>query len=126
MTPYHQFSSDQGSAFRHAAQSVVSHASLVCQNPRIDPHAIVADAQAEVVVVVTEVDLESCGMRMPKGIPKGFRGNLVNLVTNDGAQIARVALDGHTECGRPVGARVSPSVIAFAAHSRRATNTWPT
>jgi hypothetical protein len=32
-------------------------------------------------------------MRVPEGIPKGFRRNLVDLVTNDRLQIARFALN---------------------------------
>ena len=51
-------------------------------------------------------------MRVPEGIPKGFRGNPVDLVTNDRVQISRLALDCDTECGRPVGARVGRELVA--------------
>ena len=51
-------------------------------------------------------------MRVPEGIPKGFRRNLVDLVTNDRVQISRLALDGNAECGRLVGARVGRELVA--------------
>ena len=51
-------------------------------------------------------------MRVPEGIPKRFRSNLVDLVTDDRVQIPRLALDGDTECGRLVGARVGRELVA--------------
>ena len=73
---------------------------LVREHRRIDPLAIVAHAQAELLVVVADVDLDPPGMRVPEGIPKCFRSNLVDLVTDDRVQIARLAFDCDTECGR--------------------------
>ena len=85
---------------------------LVCEHRRIDPLAIVAHAQSELLVVVADLDLDPPGMRVPEGIPKGFRRNLVDLVTNDRVQISRLALDCDTECGRLVGARVGRELVA--------------
>ena len=85
---------------------------LVGEHRRIDPLAIVAHAQSELLVVVADLDLDPPGMRVPEGIPKGFRRNLVDLVTNDRVQISRLALDGNTECGRLVGARVGRELVA--------------
>ena len=79
---------------------------------RIDPLAIVAHAQSELLVVVANLHLYTPGMRVPEGIPKGFRGNLVDLVTDDRVQISRLALDCNTECGRLVGVRVGREFVA--------------
>ena len=37
-------------------------------------------------------------MRVPEGIPKGFRSNLVDLVTKNRMELSRLAFDGHVEC----------------------------
>ena len=85
---------------------------LVGEHRRIDPLAIVAHAQAELFVVVADLDLDPSGMRVPEGIPKGFRSNLVDLVTDDRVQIPRLALHCHTECRRLAGARVGRELVA--------------
>ena len=79
---------------------------LVCEHRRIDTLAIVTHVQLELLVVVVNLDLDPSGMRVPKGVPKGLRCNLVDLVTNDRVQIAWLALDCDTECRRLVHARV--------------------
>ena len=58
-------------------------------------------------------------MRVPEGIPKGFRRNLVDLVTNDRVQISRLTLDCDAECGRLVGARVGRELVAKRPDSGR-------
>ena len=65
----------------------------------IDALAVVTHAQSEFLVVVADLDLDPPGLRVPEGIPQGFRGNLVDLVTNDRVQFSRLPLDGDTECG---------------------------
>ena len=84
---------------------------------------IVTHAHAELLVVVADVDFDPPGVRMPEGIPKGFGRNLVNLVTNDRGQIARLALDRHTEAGgwRALAsfASSSPRVLIATARSLR-------
>ena len=85
---------------------------LVCEHLRIDPLAIVAHAQSELLVVIANLHLDSVGVRVPERIPKGFRRNLVDLVTNDGAEIARFTLDLHTEGGALVGRRVGRELVA--------------
>jgi hypothetical protein len=99
-------------AFRHAAQTVVSFETLVGEHLRVDALPIVTHAHAELVVVIADVDLDSPGMRMLEGIPKRFRRNLVNLVTNDRVQITRLTLDCDSECGRLVDARVVRELVA--------------
>jgi hypothetical protein len=59
----------------------VSLTPLVCEHLRIDPLTIVTHAQAELLVVISDLDLDPSGMRVPEGIPKCFRRNLVDLVT---------------------------------------------
>ena len=72
--------------------------SLVGEHRRIDPLAIVAHAQSELLVVVANLDLDLPGMSMPEGIAKGFRRNLADLVTNDRVELSRLAFDGNVEC----------------------------
>ena len=107
--PHRQCPADQRGAFpaRRAGRSVLQ--TLDCEHRRIDP-AIVAHAQSE-LRVVADVDLDPSSMRVPEGIPKGFRRNSIDLITNDRVQIARLALDFNTECGRALGAAwiASPS-----------------
>ena len=108
--PHRQFPSDQRGAFRHAAQSVVSLETLIGEHRRIDALAIVTHAQSELLVVVANLGLDLPGLRVPEGIAKGFRSNLVDLVTNDRVQIPRLRPRRHTEWGGRYGARVRPRV----------------
>ena len=71
---------------------------LVCKHLRIDALAIVAHAQSELLVVVTNLDLDLPGLRMPEGIAKGLRRNLVDLVTKNRMELSRFAFDGNVEC----------------------------
>ena len=66
---------------------------LVGEHRRIDPLAIVAHAQAELLVVVADVDLDPSGLRVPERISQRFRRNLVDLVTKDRVQVPRLSLD---------------------------------
>ena len=112
VAPHGQGPSDQRGAFRHAAQAEVSLDPVAGEHRRIDPCAIIPHAQLELLVVISDLDLDASGMRMPEGIPKGFRRNLVDFVTNDRVQLARLALDRDTECGRLVGARAGRELVA--------------
>ena len=117
--PHPQLPSDQGSAFGHAAQAVVSLETLIREHRRIDPLPIVTYTHAELLVVVADLDLDPSGMRVPEGIPKCFGSNLEDLVTDDRVQISRLALDCNTECGRLVGARVGRELVAKGPDSDR-------
>ena len=112
LPPHRQFPADQRGAFRHAAQAVVSLQTLGGEHRWIDPLAVVAHTQSEVLVVIADVDLNTSGTRVPERVAKGFRRNLVDLVTKDRVQIARLALDGDTECGRLVGMRMGRELVA--------------
>ena len=76
----------------------MSLTSLGCEHLRIDPLTIVTHAQAELLGVVADLDLDPSGMRVPEGIPKCFRSNLVDLVTKNRMELSRLAFDGHVEC----------------------------
>ena len=99
-------------AFRHAAQSVVSLDSLGGEHRLIDALSVVPHPQSEFIAVVTDLDLDPSGLRVPKGIPQRFRRNLVDLVTKDRVQISRLSLDLDAECWRRVGARVGRELVA--------------
>jgi hypothetical protein len=58
----------------------VSVQTLVCKHSRIDPLAIVAHAQSELFVVITNLDLHVRAMSVPEGVAKGFDSNLVDIV----------------------------------------------
>src|SRR4029450_13051800 len=96
--PHRQFPSDQCRTFWHAAQSVVSLTPLGCEPRRIDPLTTVTHAQAELLGVVADLGLDPSGMRVPEGIPKCFRSNLVDLVTKHRMELSRLAVDGHDAC----------------------------
>ena len=64
--PHRQFPSDQCGAFWHAAQAVVSLEALVGEHRRIDPLAIVTHAQAELLVVVANLDLDPSGSSLSR------------------------------------------------------------
>ena len=124
--PHRQLPSDQCGAFRHAAQTVVSLETLAGEHRRIDALSIVTHAQSELLVVVADLDLDPPGLRMPEGVPKCFRSNLVDLVTNDRVQISRLALRrrrGMREAGRALAsvASSSPRVLIATARSLRST-----
>ena len=85
---------------------------LVGEHLRIDPLAIVTHAQTELLGVVTNLDLDPSRMRVPEGIPKGFRSNLVDLVTKNRMELSRLTFDCDTERGRLVGAREGRELIA--------------
>ena len=59
---------------------------LAGHHRRIDPLAVVTDAQAELLVVVLDLDLDPPGLRVAEGVPQRFRRYLVDLVTNDWVQ----------------------------------------
>ena len=117
--PHRQLPPNQCGAFRHPAQSVVSLDSLGGEHRLIDAFAVVPHPQSEFIAVVTDLDLDPPGLRVPEGIPQGFRRNLVDLVTKDRVQISRVSLDCDTECGRRVGARVGRELVAQGPDRRR-------
>ena len=71
---------------------------LVGEHLRIDPLTIITHAQAELLGVVADLDLDPAGMRVPEGISKGFRSNLVDLVTKNRVELSRLAFDGNVEC----------------------------
>ena len=87
---------------------------LVGEHRRIDPLAIVAHAQSELLVVLVDLDFDPRGMCVPKRVAKGLRRDLVDLVADDWVYIPRLALDRDVE----VGSRLVS--LTFAGARRRA------
>ena len=85
---------------------------LIRKHRRIDALPIVPHPQSEFIVVVTDLDLDPPGLRVPKSIPQGFRRNLVDLVTKDRVQIPRLPLDADAECRRRGAARIGCEPVA--------------
>ena len=92
--PHRQPRSDQGGTFWHAAQSVVSLEPLVGEHLRIDPLAIVAHAQSELLVIVAELDLDNGG-RAHRGRHSGFRlGRAVRQQVRRGLESQQQTVSG--------------------------------
>ena len=80
----------------------MSLTALARENRWINSFSVVPHPQSEIIALVTDLDLDPPGLRVPKGIPQGFSGNLVDLITKDRVQISGVPLDCDTECRRRV------------------------
>jgi hypothetical protein len=97
--------------------------------------AIIPHAQPELVVAISDLDVDTSGMRVPKGIPLCLRRNLVDLVTYDWVQISRLPLDCDTKYRRWLGIRRelvaecrrrdAPVVRAPSRTSPRSWSAWP-
>src|SRR6185295_20133555 len=85
----------------------------------IDAAAVVSHAQPKLLVIVSELDLDMPGMRVAEGIPERFRGDLVDLVTHDRVQIARLSLERDTERRGAIGARVVGELVAKGPDGQR-------
>jgi hypothetical protein len=57
-------------AIRYAPQAVVSRDAAVGEYRRIEAHAIIPHAQPELLVVISDLDFDTSGMRVPIGIPQ--------------------------------------------------------
>ena len=79
---------------------------------RIDAFPVVPHPQSEFVVVVADLDLDQCGLRVMKRIPQRFRRNLVDFVAQDRVQVPRLSFDADAECRRRSGARVGREPVA--------------
>ena len=112
LAPHRHFSADQCGTFRHAAESVVSLDSLRREHLLIDALAIVTDPQAELLVVVADLSLDLPGVGVPERVAQGFRRDLVDLVTNDRAQISRVSLDADSKCRAASSTRSRRELVA--------------
>src|SRR6476620_11921397 len=85
---------------------------VACEHRRVDPPAIVAHPQLELLFVVANLDLDSTGMCVPVRIPEGLRRNLIDLVTCDRVQISRLPFDGHTVCKGLVSTWIAGEFVA--------------
>ena len=104
----------------------MSFDSVACEHGRIDPPAVITHAQAELLVVVADLDLDPPGVRVPEGIPKRFRGNPVDLVANNrAADLAPAPRPRHAKAGQAWAlasvASSSPRVRIATARSLRST-----
>ena len=63
-------------------------------------------------LVVTDLDLDAPGPRVPKRVPQGFRRDLVDLVANDRVEFSRLALDNDVEVESRVVTRVVREFVA--------------
>ena len=59
---------------------------------RINAPPIIADTQPELLALISNMDFDLPGMGMSKGIAQTFDRNFVNLIADDGMQVARLTL----------------------------------
>src|SRR5271157_1890290 len=101
--PHGQLTSNNGGAFAHAGQSVMTLPALSRENHRIDALSVVPHPQPEALIVITDFDLDLLCVCMKKGVSERFGSNLIHFVAEDGMQISRLTLNGYTECRAVAG-----------------------
>src|SRR4029453_17528427 len=97
LAPHGQLTSHYGGAFPHPTQPVVALFAQSGQPRRFDAVAVVAHDETKVPVVIPDVNVDVSCPSMLKRVADGLRRDLVDLVTGDWMQIARVAFDRHGE-----------------------------
>jgi hypothetical protein len=75
----------------------VSLNSIARKHRSINPFSVVSHTQTELLIVVAHFNLDLLSSGVPKSVPQRLGNDLVDLVTNDGVQIARLALNCYTE-----------------------------
>ena len=101
--PHHQLTSDKCGAFPHPGQAIVSLTALAGENRWINAFSIVPHAQSELLIVIADFNFDLPCLSVAKGVPQRFGSNFVDLVSEDGMQISRLALNRDAECRSMVG-----------------------
>ena len=81
----------------------MSLTALAGENRWINAFSIVPHPQSELLIVIADFNLDLPCLGVAKGIPQRFGSNFVDLVSEDGMQISRLALNGYTECRSVIG-----------------------
>ena len=81
----------------------MSLTALAGENRWINAFSIVPHPQSELLIVITDFNLDLPCLSVPKSVPQRLGSNLVDLVTKDGMQISRLAFNCYTECRSVVG-----------------------
>src|ERR1700687_2316765 len=98
--PHRQLTFDKCGSFSHPAQAIVSLKTMAGENPRIHALSVVAHAQSKLVMVITDFNFDLLRLGMMEGIAERFGSDFVDLVTQDGMEVSRLALNRYTESCR--------------------------
>src|ERR1700730_11315725 len=85
-TPEREFSADELGPLAHAAQPVMPCPPTFGQHFLINTLTVVENPQSKLPLVVPQLHLDSCSLRMLKGIAQRLTRNPVDLISDDGMQ----------------------------------------
>ena len=72
------------------------------ENRRIHALSVVAHAQSELVIVIADFNFYLLRLGVMEGVAQRFGSDFVDLVTEDGMEISRLAFNRYAECCRPM------------------------
>src|SRR5690606_3935540 len=90
---------DPFGALAHPGQAPVAGTGTRGEDRRIDPAAIVADAQSQLVDAIGQLYLDPAGLRMIGGVGNGLAGDAEDLVARQRVERACPPLDDDPEVG---------------------------
>src|SRR5882757_4854432 len=80
-------------ALAHPRKSPVAGALTMCEDLRLHTYSIVAHADSEICITKSDFGFDMPGLCMLVRVPDRFSYDPISLITNDGGQVARPALD---------------------------------
>ena len=110
---------DECGSFAHAAQAIVSSKTIARENRRIHALSVVARAQSELLTVITTFNFDLLCLGVMEGVAQRFSSDFVDLVTEDGMEISRLALNRYAECHWLTVGRVGLEFFSEGAYSQR-------
>src|ERR1022692_1944792 len=99
--PHRQLTFDECGSFAHPAQTIVSLETVAGENRRINALSIIAHAQSE-LIVIADFNFYLLRLGVMEGVAQRFGGDFVDLVTEDGMEVSRLALNRYAESCRPM------------------------
>jgi hypothetical protein len=94
---------------------VSSLTALAREDCRINAPSVVPHAEPELSIIISDFNLNLPSLGVPKCVAQRLGGNPVDLVTQDGMQISRLAFNRYTEC-RPIASRVGCEFFSERAY----------
>src|SRR5580704_383070 len=100
LAPHRQLPLDECGSFSHPAQAIVSLKAMAGEDRRIHALSVVAHAQSELVMVITDFNFYLLRLGVMEGVAQRFGSDFVDLVTEDGMEVSRLTLNRYAEsCG---------------------------
>ena len=100
LAPHHQLASYGIGAFPHAGQAKVSLAPMPRQNRLINAFTVIPHAHPELLMVISDFNLDLPSRGVTKRVAESLSGNPVDFVTQDRMQLSRFAFNGDAKCRR--------------------------